>query len=114
VGITAPRTHHAPGRDFASDGFVPAGAAPVASHSASSASSTRLPGVDVSNWQGNINWNKVAADGKRFAFMKASEGRTYTDPTYAQNRQGALAAGVVIGAYHFALPDSSKGDAVAE
>src|SRR5205085_3829049 len=99
----------------ASDGFVPPGTAPVSSAPLSAtASSTWLQGIDVSNWQGSINWTKVAADGKRFAFLKACEGRTYVDPMYAQNRQGALAAGVVVGAYHFALPDSSKGDAIAE
>ena len=50
-------------------------------------------GVDVSNWQGSIDWTKVRGAGKTFAFLKATEGKNYVDPTYAQNRQGAAAAG---------------------
>ena len=37
-----------------------------------------LTGIDVSHWQGSINWSKVKASGKQFAFMKATESTTYT------------------------------------
>ena len=37
-------------------------------------------GIDVSNWQGNIDWNNVANDGQVYAWAKASEGMTYQDP----------------------------------
>ncbi len=38
-------------------------------------------GVDVSHWQGSINWSRVKSDGVKFAFMKATEGTGYSDPT---------------------------------
>src|SRR5207342_1891362 len=42
-----------------------------------------LPGIDVSRHQGTIDWSLVASSGTRFAFAKATEGRTYVDPMYA-------------------------------
>jgi GH25 family lysozyme M1 (1,4-beta-N-acetylmuramidase) len=64
-----------------------------------------LNGVDVSNHQGSkIDWPQVAGAGYVFAFAKASEGTTFTDATYALNRSGANAAGLAVGAYHFARP----------
>ena len=71
-------------------------------------------GIDISHWQGTIDWTKVAASGKRFAYMKASESTTYVDPTYVSNRQGARAAGLYVGAYHFAQPSTTIGAATAE
>ena len=47
-------------------------------------------GIDISHWQGTINWSQVAASGKQFAFMKASQSTDYTDPTYATNRAQAI------------------------
>ena len=62
-----------------------------------------------------INWTKVAAAGKRFAFMKASRrAPTSSTTTYATNRQQARAAGLYVGAYHFAQPSTGAGDAIAE
>jgi len=71
-------------------------------------------GIDISHWQGTINWTTVAAAGKKFAFMKASESTDYVDPTYTWNRAHAKAAGLLVGAYHFAAPTAVAGDAVAE
>ena len=71
-------------------------------------------GLDVSHWQGTIDWAQVAAAGKRFVYMKASESTTYVDATYTRNRSGAEANGLVVGAYHFARPDTTPGDAVVE
>ncbi len=71
-------------------------------------------GIDISHWQGTIDWNGVAASGKRFAYMKASEGTSYVDVTYPTNRAQAKALGLYVGAYHFAQPDWTPGDAVAE
>ena len=73
-----------------------------------------LPGIDVSHWQDTIDWEKVAGTGKRFVFLKTTDGHDYLDPTFATNRAGALANGLVVGAYHFARPDPSQGDAVEE
>ena len=86
---------------------------PVPTPTASPAS-TYFEGIDVSHWQGTIDWTRVAGAGKRFAFLKASETTTYVDPTYATNRAQAMAAGLKVGAYHFARPDTGVGDAVAE
>ncbi|MEO8572304.1 MAG: glycoside hydrolase family 25 protein, partial [Chloroflexota bacterium] len=71
-------------------------------------------GLDVSHWQGPINWPLVAAAGKKFVYMKASEDTVYVDPTYATNRVQAHSAGLYVGAYHFAAPTTTLGDAVAE
>lgn len=66
-----------------------------------------LKGVDVSNWQGSdIDWRAAKASGIDFAWAKASEGANYTDRTWPGNRDRALAAGVAIGAYHYAHPGS--------
>jgi GH25 family lysozyme M1 (1,4-beta-N-acetylmuramidase) len=72
--------------------------------SASDAATTRAKGLDVSNYQGTINWAKVAKAGYRFAFGKATEGTSYNDKTYTKDRNGSEAAGLVFGAYHFARP----------
>src|SRR5919197_193249 len=82
-------------------------AVPLPSEVGTRFSRTDLRGVDVSNWQGRVDWSKVAANGIRFAFLKASQGTTYSDPTYATNRSAARAAGVRVGAYHFAVPGGS-------
>ena len=73
-----------------------------------------VAGVDVSNWQGTITWSKVAASGIKFAFVKASEGITYTDAYYASNRANARANGIPVGAYDFAQPSNVAGAAAAE
>jgi GH25 family lysozyme M1 (1,4-beta-N-acetylmuramidase) len=73
---------------------------------------TAPQGIDVSHWQGQIGWLQVGAAGYDFAFAKATEGTTYTDPTYGTNRSGAGAAGMKFGAYHFARPTAGS-DAAA-
>ncbi len=73
-----------------------------------------LEGIDISHWQGTINWTLVAGAGKKFAIMKATESTTYTDPTYATNHAQARAAGLWTGAYHFARPSANANDALNE
>jgi len=73
-----------------------------------------LEGLDVSHWQNTIDWLAVAAAGRTFTYIKASEDVDFVDNMYATNRAAANAAGLVIGAYHFAQPDASAGDARAE
>lgn len=58
-------------------------------------------GIDVSRWQGAIDWPTARANGVNFAFLKATEGGDVLDPAFAGNWQGARAAGVPVGAYHF-------------
>jgi len=64
-------------------------------------------GIDVSHHQGSINWTMVANDGKVFAFCKATEGMTYHDPNFSTYMTNGTAAGVIMGAYHFARPDNN-------
>jgi lysozyme len=60
-----------------------------------------ITGIDVSHWQGEIDWAAVASAGIRFVFMKATEGATYTDPSYERNRAEARRLGIASGAYHY-------------
>ncbi|MGA8114233.1 MAG: GH25 family lysozyme [Actinocatenispora sp.] len=72
-----------------------------------------LAGVDVSHYQGSINWTSVKNAGIKWAYIKATEGTTYTDPKFGANYTGAYNAKVIRGAYHFAKPGSSSGAAQA-
>ena len=78
--------------------------------------SSYVEGVDVSKWQGDINWAMVRAAGKRFAIAKATEGIGYEDGKYDANKAGAMSNGIALGAYHFARPDlnGTNAEAVAE
>lgn len=68
-----------------------------------------IEGLDVSHYQGAINWPKVVAAGKKFAYLKATE-NLETDPTFGHNRASALAAGLKVGAYHFYHFDADWSD----
>ncbi|HEY2982348.1 MAG TPA: GH25 family lysozyme [Anaerolineales bacterium] len=65
------------------------------------------PGIDVSYWDAGIDWPKVRATGQRFVFIKATEGVSYSDPTFKDNWSGARAAGLLRGAYCFFHPNLS-------
>ena len=71
-------------------------------------------GIDVSAFQPNINWARVAGAGDRFAIMKATEGTYYTSPAFASQYNGSYNAGLIRGAYHFAVPNNSSGAAQAD
>ena len=60
-----------------------------------------IHGIDVSNHQGDIDWQAVRASNVKFAYIKATEGGDHVDQRFAQNWAGAKAAGVKHGAYHF-------------
>ena len=63
-------------------------------------------GVDVSVYQGEVDWTALAGQGVDFVFMKATEGSSLQDVRFAQNWAGAMAAGIRAGAYHFFSYDS--------
>ncbi|AGA25427.1 glycoside hydrolase family 25 protein [Singulisphaera acidiphila] len=63
-----------------------------------------LAGIDVSHYQGGINWSSVQSAGTTFAITKATEGTGYTDPYVNQNIAGMKQVGIIPGAYHFARP----------
>lgn len=65
-----------------------------------------LTGPDVSHWQGVVDWAQVRMAGHDFAWCKATEGRTFIDPRFAQNWVGIRNASLVRGAYHFLRSDS--------
>jgi GH25 family lysozyme M1 (1,4-beta-N-acetylmuramidase) len=75
---------------------------------------TQTPGLDVSGYQGNVNWSTVAANGAKFVYTKASEGTYYTNPYFSQQYTGAYNVGITHGAYHFATPDTTSGAAQAD
>jgi lysozyme len=60
-----------------------------------------IHGIDVSKFQGDIDWNAVANSGVKFAWIKATEGGDRADARFQANWTGAKAAGVPRGAYHF-------------
>jgi GH25 family lysozyme M1 (1,4-beta-N-acetylmuramidase) len=74
--------------------------------SATSALAQRPLGMDVSSYQGSgINWASAKGGGISFAWAKATEGTTIVDPDFTINENNGKAAGVLMGAYHFAHPE---------
>jgi GH25 family lysozyme M1 (1,4-beta-N-acetylmuramidase) len=65
-------------------------------------------GIDVSHWQGSIDWTAVRNAGIKFTFAKATEGVDFIDVNFHQYMAGAIAAGVPIGPYHFARINSGE------
>ncbi|WP_295118600.1 GH25 family lysozyme [uncultured Leifsonia sp.] len=64
-------------------------------------------GVDVSSYQGRIDWPVLSRQGIDFAIIKATEGSSDQDERFAANWRDARASGLVVGAYHFLSFDSS-------
>ncbi|STC70247.1 glycoside hydrolase family 25 protein [Corynebacterium pilosum] len=83
-------------------------AVPFAPRAEAFANPFAASGVDVAGHQhpgGNpIRWSTVAADGQRYAFVKATEGTSFTNDFYAQDVEAANDAGLLTGAYHYARP----------
>lgn len=66
-----------------------------------------VKGVDVSSYQGTIDWQVLAGQGIDFAFIKATEGSSHVDSFFAINYENAKKTNLRIGAYHFFSYDSS-------
>lgn len=64
-------------------------------------------GIDVSHWQGDIDWEEVKGGNYKFAFIKATEGTTFVDNRYQENWDNSRKAGVLRGAYHYLTIGSS-------
>ncbi|MEK1897563.1 MAG: GH25 family lysozyme [Rhizobium sp.] len=58
-------------------------------------------GVDVSRWQGDIDWQKLRTQGANFVYIKATDGGDHLDPMFRKNWRDAKQAGMKRGAYHF-------------
>ncbi len=72
-------------------------------------------GIDVSKWQGAINWGSVAGSGIEFVWAKATEGVNFVDSRWSINVNGANNAGLPVSGYHFATPyTGGVNDAAAE
>ncbi|MFC5204210.1 lysozyme [Streptomyces kaempferi] len=71
-------------------------------------------GHDVSSHQKYVDWQRARAKGARFVYVKATESHTYRNPYFDQQYNGAYDAGILRGAYHFAVPDKSSGATQAE
>jgi len=75
---------------------------------------TQTPGMDVSGYQGNVDWTTAWNNGAKFAYVKATEGTSYTNPYFTQQYNGSYNVGMIRGSYHFALPDVSSGATQAD
>ncbi|SEP06655.1 GH25 family lysozyme [Amycolatopsis saalfeldensis] len=91
----------------AHDGVAASGAVP-------SSVDASVPGIDVSSYQGNVNWASYWSAGKKFAYVKATEGTGYTNAYFTQQYNGSYNVGMIRGAYHYGRPDLSGGAAQAD
>jgi GH25 family lysozyme M1 (1,4-beta-N-acetylmuramidase) len=64
-------------------------------------------GIDISAYQGDINWGSVCPH-VGFVYAKATEGTYYTNPDFSNQYEGPYSCGVIRGAYHFAIPSNSQ------
>jgi len=71
------------------------------------ADGTTTKGIDVSKWQGTIDWAKVKNAGYAFAFIRVSDGANTVDSKFSSNWANAKAAGIIRGAYQFFRPGQS-------
>lgn len=85
----------------------------VSAQAAVSPAQAIAKGVDVSKWQGAVDWNSVASQGYSFAFIKLGSSYSGLDPMFVQNMAGAAAAGLRTGAYVYSYATTVEG-AVAE
>ncbi|KAI4086880.1 MAG: hypothetical protein LQ344_007206 [Seirophora lacunosa] len=72
-----------------------------------------VQGFDISHYQASVNFGAAYNSGARFVIIKATEGTTYTDPSFSSHYTSATSAGLIRGGYHFARPSSSTGAAQA-
>ena len=72
-----------------------------------------IKGIDVSSYQGEIDWNVISSHKISFAFIKATEGSSFVDKNFAYNFKEAQKTSLAVGAYHFFSYDS-KGKTQAE
>jgi GH25 family lysozyme M1 (1,4-beta-N-acetylmuramidase) len=86
----------------------------VVTFATSAGAATSVRGMDVSGYQGNVNWSSAYSKGARFAYIKATEGTGYVNPYFAQQYNGSYNVGMIRGSYHFARPNISSGATQAD
>ncbi len=87
---------------YAEEGVFPPSSTPV------------ISGIDVSAWQGEIDWQQVYQSGVEIAIIRSSEGSSVIDSQFERNYTGAKAAGVAVGFYHFmtaSTPEEARAQA---
>lgn len=101
------------GKEGAEEGTAGSASDPIEFHEEATVcpGSNKVYGIDVSYYQGTINWAAVKAAGKQFAIIRVSDGTGFLDPKFATNWKNAKAAGVAVGAYQFFRPNQ---DATAQ
>ncbi len=60
-----------------------------------------IVGIDISKYQGSVDFQAITSAGARYIFIRATEGNTYQDPTFKANIKAARTAGLIVSAYHF-------------
>lgn len=75
--------------------------APSSVFATTPSNSNILNGIDVSNWQGSINFQEVKNDGIEIVYIKSSEGNNIVDPYFRINYYNSKANGLKVGFYHF-------------
>ena len=78
-----------------------------------SRSNNNYKGIDVSHWQGNIDFNRVKNSGVQIVYIKATEGVSIVDSRLTSNYKNAKDAGLLVGFYHFFRP-STESNAIAQ
>lgn len=71
-------------------------------------SNPQYQGVDVSDWQGYIDYGQVRASGIEVVYIKASQGSTIKDPYFDINYENAKANGLKVGFYHFLTATNTR------
>lgn len=71
-------------------------------------------GIDVSHHNGPVDWAAVAVSPAKFAYLKATDGQTYTDPTFASHWAAIGQTALLRSAYHFARPSPNLDTALAQ
>jgi GH25 family lysozyme M1 (1,4-beta-N-acetylmuramidase) len=91
-------------------------AKPAASANSTAAAAATGPvyGLDVSSFQGAVDWSAVRSEGAQFAYIKATEGSYYVNSEFTQQYDGSYDAGLIRGAYTFAIPNYSSGATQAD
>ena len=71
-------------------------------------SNPQYQGVDVSDWQGYIDYGQVRASGIEVVYIKASQGSSIKDPYFDINYENAKANGLKVGFYHFVTATNTR------
>jgi GH25 family lysozyme M1 (1,4-beta-N-acetylmuramidase) len=97
-------------------GIYPRAAASAGARASATPAPAAYPvrGIDIASYQDPMNWPAAAASGISFAYIKATEGSSYTNPGLALDTAAAKANGLYVGSYAFARPDANNPRAQAD